>query len=307
MHRRYSRDCKKNGAWVHERNSQVNGGKGAALGWFFTQNNSLFNHCDVVVIIDADTIVEKNILHHFNHSFIDESVDAIQSYYAPINSHNNKRIKLNSIALELAHHARQAGSQALGATPLLKGNGMAFKTNLIQSMGWETSSVTEDLEYSFHLLLNHKKIVYNEEAVVYGEMAINEKQATVQQQRWEGGRIMLVGKWLPRIFIRSIKELNSKYFLTALDISIPPVTLLGLLIISITLTTYSLTPDLTWLCIAPIIFMILHFFIGLRSRVYRSLNIYTLYYIIKHITTKCKVIYSLITNGLPRYFERTPR
>ena len=119
-------------------------------------------------------------------------VRVVQGYYTVLNPKDNWMTALSMAALSLVHHLRPAGRNALGASAGLKGNGMAFKTTLLQRMGWPCNSIVEDIELGLYLLEQDRKVHYNPDAIVYGEMPVQRAQAEPQRRRWESGRLELL-------------------------------------------------------------------------------------------------------------------
>ncbi|WP_035238083.1 glycosyltransferase family 2 protein [Desulfobacter vibrioformis] len=214
------------GAQVVERSDLSAKGKGQALDWFFKSHKSIYLECDAVVIIDADTIPHPNFLNEICQSFSSSGVDVVQGFYGVSNPQANWRTALASAALSVFHHIRPAGRNQMGGTAGLKGNGMAFKTKIVDAYGWPAYSVVEDIEYSLQLLMDGVLVHYNPDAIVYAEMASGARQAGTQRKRWEGGRVMLFKKYLPPLIKAFIKERKSCYFDGIMELLIPPLSLL---------------------------------------------------------------------------------
>lgn len=196
------------GATVLERSDTKNRGKGQALDWFFKNHKELYSHRDVVAIIDADTLIHPRFFLEICHGLSRSGVEVVQGFYGVSNPKENWRTALSAAALCVFHHIRPAGRNVIQATAGLKGNGMAFKTQIMETFGWPAFSIVEDIEFSLHLLLENILVHYNPHAIVYGEMASKSQQAQTQRKRWEGGRIQLLKQYtgsLMRAFMKNPK------------------------------------------------------------------------------------------------------
>lgn len=313
------------GAQVVERFDLSARGKGQALDWFFKSHKSIYLEFDAVVIIDADTIPHPNFLNEISQSLSHSDVEVVQGFYGVSNPQANWRTALASAALSVFHHIRPAGRNQIGGTAGLKGNGMAFRTNIVETYGWPAYSVVEDIEYSILLLMDGILVHYNPDAVVYGEMASGSHQAETQRKRWEGGRLALIKKYLPLLIRGFIKNKKISYIDGILELLIPPLSLLvmaqmGMFVLSIMISLYAYTQNescnaLTnvWVCyprIWIIFFSITVFYIfsGLILRrapfyVWRSL-FFAPFFIIWKIPLYLRLI---INRGTKMAWERTQR
>jgi len=194
------------GATVLERSDTLNRGKGQALDWFFKSHTDQYAQRYAVVIIDADTLVHPRFFLEVCHSLSRPSVQVIQGFYGVSNPEVNWRTALSAAALCVFHHIRPAGRNVIHATAGLKGNGMAFKTEIMEKFGWPAFSIVEDIEFSLHLLLENILVYYNPNAIVYGEMASKSHQAQTQRKRWEGGRMQLLKQYTAPLLGAFIKH-----------------------------------------------------------------------------------------------------
>ena len=215
------------GAVVVERFDTENRGKGQALDWFFKTQGETYGRYDAVVIMDADTVMHPDFLIETSLCLSSPEVKVMQGYYGVSNPEDNWRTALSSAALNVFHHVRPAGRNRIGGTAGLKGNGMAFKTDILKHYGWPAYSIVEDIEFSMILLENDILVYYNPEAVVYGEMASEKDQAETQRKRWEGGRFEVFKKYglpLLKSWYKSKRKLQ--YLDGFMELFTPPLSLL---------------------------------------------------------------------------------
>lgn len=217
------------GATVVERNDSENRGKGQALDWFFKNHLEIYGGFHGVVILDADTVMHPDFLSETAMSLSSADVLVMQGFYGVSNPEDNWRTALSSAALNVFHHVRPAGRNRLGGTAGLRGNGMAFRTEILKHYGWPAYSIVEDIEFSMILLQNDIWVHYNPDAVVYGEMATEKKQAETQRKRWEGGRFEVFKKYGPPLLQSWVGEKKQIAYLDGfMELFTPPLSLLVL-------------------------------------------------------------------------------
>ena len=215
------------GAVVVERTDTENRGKGQALDWFFKTHTDIYGSYDAVAIMDADTLMHPDFLSEISSSLSSPEVKVVQGYYGVSNREDNWRTALSSAALNVFHHVRPAGRNRIGGTAGLKGNGMAFKTDILKTYGWPAYSIVEDIEFSMILLHDGILVHYNPEAIVYGEMATEKKQAETQRKRWEGGRFEVFKKYGLPLLKMWFKDKKKVCYLDGfMELFTPPLSLL---------------------------------------------------------------------------------
>lgn len=215
------------GATVVERNDPENRGKGQALDWFFKSYREVYEGCHGVVILDADTVMHPAFLSETAMSLSSSGLLVMQGFYGVSNPEDNWRTALSSAALNVFHHVRPAGRNRLGGTAGLKGNGMAFRTEILRRYGWPAYSIVEDIEFSMILLKDGIRVHYNPDAIVYGEMAVEKKQAETQRRRWEGGRFDVFKKYGPSLLKAWFREKKQIAYLDGfMELFTPPLSLL---------------------------------------------------------------------------------
>ncbi len=213
------------GATVLERSDSLNRGKGQALDWFFKTHTDQYSPRDAVAIIDADTLVHPRFFLEICYSLSQPSVQVVQGFYGVSNPEVNWRTALSAAALCVFHHIRPAGRNVIHATAGLKGNGMAFKTHIMEKFGWPAFSIVEDIEFSLHLLLKNILVHYNPHAIVYGEMASKSQQAQTQRKRWEGGRMQLLKQYTAPLLREFMRRPKIMFLDAFMELFTPPLSL----------------------------------------------------------------------------------
>ncbi|MGQ0504862.1 MAG: glycosyltransferase family 2 protein [Myxococcaceae bacterium] len=208
------------GATVLVRNNEEKRGKGYALAHAF-ERSLREKQADAVVVIDADTLVSDNLLRAFAQR-LEAGAQAVQADYAVANRDASWRTRLMSIALGMFHILRSLGRERMHVSCGLRGNGMCFTHGLLERIPHDAFSIVEDLEYGIRLGRAGVRVVYAEEAHVYGEMVSGEKASRSQRKRWEGGRLQIMKLHGVPLLTSALKQRSRLLFDIAMDVLIPP-------------------------------------------------------------------------------------
>jgi cellulose synthase/poly-beta-1,6-N-acetylglucosamine synthase-like glycosyltransferase len=107
---------------------------------------------------------------------------------------------------------------------------MAFPWDVIDSADLATGQVAEDLKLGLDLARAGTAPVFCPEAVVTSEFPTSMVGAQNQRMRWEQGHIALVAS-VPKLLLLAVVEANPTLCCLALDVAIPPISLLALLLL----------------------------------------------------------------------------
>ncbi|MBT2970602.1 MAG: glycosyltransferase [Candidatus Thiodiazotropha sp. (ex Ctena orbiculata)] len=180
------------GAECRIREDLDNRGKPYALNWLIS-NIDLDEH-DAYVIIDADTIVDINFFREMNIS-LEQGHKVVQGYFGVMNPDENWLTRLSILPGILKFYLHFPAKNRLGLSCPLAGNGMCFHNSIFKEHGWNAYSIAENWEYYIQLALAGKKVVSNENAVIYSQVTNNLKSGVTQRQRWQSGRMDTVSRY----------------------------------------------------------------------------------------------------------------
>lgn len=192
----------KNGARVLIRNNETERGKGFALDFAF--NELLKESFDAFVIVDADTIVEPNLLSEFRRLFL-AGADAVQCRYTVANTDSSVRTRLMNIALLAFNVLRPRGRDFWGLSCGIYGNGFGLRSEILHLVPYSARSVVEDLEYHLELVRKGFRVLFVDKTGVKGEMPASGSGVKTQRSRWEGGRLRMLANFAPQLFFEVCK------------------------------------------------------------------------------------------------------
>lgn len=175
---------------VLRRNNDKFRGKGYALDYAFKELESE-NH-DVYLIMDADTICEKNLLIEFEKRFL-KGEDVLQApYLVEDKTQDNTYARIVNIGFRAFNFLRPSGREALGFSVGILGTGFALTKSVIKKVPYSAGSIVEDLEYHLALVRAGYRCRFVKETCVYSSMPEMTGDAETQRSRWEGGRIRMI-------------------------------------------------------------------------------------------------------------------
>jgi len=213
------------GAVVLERNDLEHRGKGYALEHAIAcvSSGAVGAKPDAVAFVDADSLVDIGFFAEMQH-VMDEGAQAAQAYYKVIAQEDNLT-GLRRLAFMILHWSRPLGLSRLHLGSGLKGNGMALRWD-IAATGLGSVGIAEDAAMTLALAKRGIAVTFVPRARVSGFMAATYRDAQVQDDRWERGRIGMA----PRAVLTGARALLHRHpaaAVGALDVAAPPLTMLA--------------------------------------------------------------------------------
>jgi cellulose synthase/poly-beta-1,6-N-acetylglucosamine synthase-like glycosyltransferase len=188
---------------VHEHVRPEARGKGPALQWALQRLWDRPDAPDVVVFVDADSVLDADFLRVLDARFAGGAV-AVQGHYAVANLGDSPAAGLRAAALSVRHYLRPLARTTVGASSGLYGNGMAFTADVLRQRTW-SDHLTEDIEFQMELLLAGHVVDFAPDAVVAAEMPATLHGATTQNERWERGRVEMARRYVPALLRQALR------------------------------------------------------------------------------------------------------
>lgn len=176
------------GAIVLERFDEKKKTKGFALQWFLNQKIKENADYDAFCVFDADNVVDKNFLNAMNKKLCqgEEIVQGYRDIKNPADSWISAGYALFYWTMNRFYHLARYN---LGLSPLINGTGFMVDFNLIKPTGWDTITLTEDIEFSLKNIAKGRKLGWATDAIVYDEQPTEFKQSWSQRSRWTVGHL----------------------------------------------------------------------------------------------------------------------
>jgi cellulose synthase/poly-beta-1,6-N-acetylglucosamine synthase-like glycosyltransferase len=214
------------GAEVVERHDGTKIGKGYALD--FGLKHIGLDPPDVVVMVDADCRLEANTLEQLRRTCIVTNRPAQAAYLMKAPEDAQISLAVAEFAWRVKNWLRPLGLWALGFPCQLVGAGMAFPWDVIRGVDLATSWIVEDLKLGLDLASQGHPPLFCPSARVTSQFASSLKGAETQRDRWERGLLMTIAA-APRLIIKAITLRDWNLLVLAIDLSVPPLSLLALL------------------------------------------------------------------------------
>ncbi|MBE5806162.1 MAG: glycosyltransferase [Clostridiales bacterium] len=186
--------AKEAGAIVYERFDEDHKTKGYALNWFLKQKIEEDAPYDAFCIFDADNIVDNNFLKAMNKKLC-QGEDVVQGYRDiknPTDSWVSAGYAIFYWTMNRFYHLARYN---LGLSPLINGTGFMVKFDVVKPDGWNTKTLTEDIEFSLKRIIEGKKLGWATDAIVYDEQPVGFKQSWSQRSRWTVGHIQCLKEY----------------------------------------------------------------------------------------------------------------
>ena len=208
--------------WGAECFERVDGqpGKGAALAWGIQQARSARIAFEAVVIVDADTLADRDLLLAFN-AELQAGRQVQQGYNYISNPWASPFTRIIAVTGVLRNGRYYAGKTALGLQGMLTGTGMCLSAGVLERRGWTAFSVGEDWEFSVELLLGGDKIYFNPMARTFAKESQSFKQASHQRLRWASGRYAVMGSKVWSLITQGISARSFSLFDSAVTLVAP--------------------------------------------------------------------------------------
>ncbi len=182
------------GAIVYERFDEKRKTKGFALQWFLQQKIDEDAPYDAFCIFDADNIVDKNFLKAMNKK-LNQGEDVVQGYRDIKNPSDSWVTAGYAIFYWTMNRFYHLARYNLGLSPLINGTGFMVKFDVVKPEGWQTKTLTEDIEFSLKRIIAGKKLGWATDAIVYDEQPVGFKQSWSQRSRWTVGHIQCLHEY----------------------------------------------------------------------------------------------------------------
>ena len=205
-----------------------------------------FKIYDIVLVLDADNIVEQEFLSQVNDAFEVAATKVIQLHRISRNR-DTAIARLGSIFEEINNTIFRRGHINLGLSAALAGSGTAYDFNWFKTNVMKAKTAGEDKELEALLLRQEIFIDYFDNILVYGEKKRTTGKMQEQHGRWAIQQIHNFIKnirFLPGAILRKQYDLADKIIQWML---LPRITMVGIIIImSLVLPFIYLTLALKW-------------------------------------------------------------
>ncbi|CAK2509905.1 Cellulose synthase/poly-beta-1,6-N-acetylglucosamine synthase-like glycosyltransferase [Vibrio crassostreae] len=170
-------------------NTKINTGlKSKAVSYAIPYINSI---CDVIVIIDGDTILTPESLDiAISELYNDKNIGAVCGAVLPYKSRCSSIVDfLQYFEMIGAFHGIKLAQSNMDSTASLAGAFTVHKKKAIDDVGWFNDWLVEDICWTWKARAKGWKLLYSPNAIAYTSCPTSIKTLWMQRTRWSRGRV----------------------------------------------------------------------------------------------------------------------
>ncbi|GAB3490721.1 glycosyltransferase family 2 protein [Spirosoma knui] len=180
---------------THVRRPERKGFKAGALAYGLE-----FAKGEFIAIFDADFVPDPDFLLKTVPHFNDPKVAIVQTRWEHLNEDFSLMTQLQAFGLNAHFTIEQSGRYAAGFLANFNGTGGVWrKTAIADAGGWQSDTLTEDLDLSYRAQLRGWKFVYREDVGSPAELPVAMNAIKSQQYRWMKGAAECARKLFVRV------------------------------------------------------------------------------------------------------------
>lgn len=219
------------GAVVVERSNVDLRGKGYALQHGLDCLRA--NPPDVVIVLDADCDTTCGDMHRLAVLCADSPVPVQGIYLMHAPPEAGVGSKIAEFAWLVKTMVRPLGWRALGGGCQLMGSGFALPWTVAKDLNLASGHIVEDMKLTLDLAKVRLAPVFVETSRVDSFFPTAVSAQTTQRRRWEHGHLSMVLTEVPFAVLRALRTRNWPLFAVALDLCVPPLSLLVLCLMAL--------------------------------------------------------------------------
>lgn len=166
---------------------------------------------EFIAIFDADFVPKPDFLKRMIPAFSDNSVGMVQSRWSHLNRKYSLLTELQAFGLD-AHFSVEQGGRNAG-NHFINFNGTAGvwrKKTIEEAGGWQSDTLTEDLDLSYRAQLIGWKFLFKEGVEALAELPAEMNALKNQQYRWNKGAAECMRKNLPKVLKSKSLKVSTK-------------------------------------------------------------------------------------------------
>lgn len=156
---------------------------------------------DLLAIFDADFVPPPSILRAMVPYFQDPGVGVVQSRWQHLNEDYSALARAQGISLDghfvIEHAARMSAGRFFNFNGTA---GVLRKACVLDAGGWQSDTLTEDLDLSYRAQLRGWRFVFAPHVLCPSELPVEMNAFKAQQHRWVKGSIQVARKLLPQVW-----------------------------------------------------------------------------------------------------------
>lgn len=221
--------CIKKGAKIIDCEVEVCS-KGDVLKYTFDYMNKYEETYDAYIIFDADNIVHKDFLRRMNDTLC-AGFNVAQGYRDSKNPSDTWISSCYSLFYWIQNYFFNQARMNMGWSASINGTGFMVSKNVLLKNGFNTVTLTEDIEFAAQCAINDEKIAFVRDAITYDEQPLTFSQSWKQRKRWSIGTIQCLINYFNILVKTGIKNKNPQCIDMAIFFMAPIMQVLAFVII----------------------------------------------------------------------------
>ncbi|MCX8074455.1 MAG: glycosyltransferase family 2 protein [Clostridia bacterium] len=179
--------------------------KGQALKYAFDnilRNNDVY---DAFCVFDADNVVHPNFLKRMSDTLC-EGYQVAQGYRDSKNPSDSWISSCYSLFYWTQNYFFNQARMNLGWSASINGTGFMLSSKVLKSNGFNTVTMTEDIEFAAQCACNNERIAFVKDAITYDEQPTTFIQSWKQRKRWSMGTMQCLYNYCKPLMKKGIKS-----------------------------------------------------------------------------------------------------
>ena len=212
--------------------------KGEVLKYTFDYLGREYSHYDAYAIFDADNIVHPNFLSRMNDALC-AGFKVAQGYRDSKNPSDTWISCCYSLFYWIQNYFFNQARMHMGWSSSINGTGFIIAKEVLDKHGFETVTLTEDIEFAAQCAIHGERIAFVKDAITYDEQPLTFSQSWKQRKRWSIGTLQCLTHYFHPLVKTGMKKKIPQCMDMALFFMAPVVQVLAFIVI-LMLMAYSL-------------------------------------------------------------------
>ena len=174
--------------------------KGEALGGAFSQLSAMGGY-DAYCVFDADNLVDKGFLRAVNDALA-SGCHVAQGFRDSKNPYDSWVAGGMAAFFWFLSRFYNESRSRLGLSCHLNGTGYMVSDEAIRAIGWNTHTLTEDVEFTAQCALKGFKVGWMPDARIYDEQSPSFRVSCTQRRRWTAGSLQCMRRYVGRLLAK---------------------------------------------------------------------------------------------------------
>lgn len=202
--------------------------KGEAVSWAIDELLKYPEDYDAFIIVDADNLLNPDYFQRANDALC-AGAQVGQGYRDSKNYSDSWIAGCSSQFYWVMSRFYNRSRNALNMSAALNGTGILLSADYMRRVGWHTSSLTEDLEFTAQCALDGVRIWWLGDARAYDEQPNRFIDSFKQRRRWSAGTVQCMRGYLAKLLSRAVRARSLQCLDMAILFTGPIVQLMSLL------------------------------------------------------------------------------